>query len=804
MSTTIGVMIGNANSPYTIDTINGIREAASQAGVNVINFIGVHSSYYNKGFLDREVQEEYDYQSTGVFAYDKLCDIDALIVAYGSMTVFMTDKELTDFNRKIVGIPTVYLENVQEGPKTRYIVEDSYAGMKQVMEHMIEYHGYEKILYLGGPKGNFDADERMRAYKDSMINAGLSIDSTMIQYGDFSERVEDQVNRLLDLNPDAEALVCANDLMAIAAYDVIKAREKKYINAVKNGDKDGIERYKKHIVGEASEFGIAISGYDNVPDSANTTPPLTTVAQSPFSHGFMALNAALKLLDNDSSAESIKVVPKLVCRQSCGCKVEKHHEFPALDERFRVYPEQYAATLAEIYTNAVLPVEFNDALSEEVYQTIYNIILKNLKNYLGISSKRFSADDVLEDIKLLLNGPIEKYIPRMTFVTVFNDLMVSILKNVKQEKEREILIDAQSKISDFIYSKLLTETRDNLMTYRHRTWFMPLISRDMANSLESIKDMYLGAMSRLEIIDIGDVYLFVTDEAIVRHKNDRWECPNELKLVAFTENGKVTAYDLNEAPVISKENVLNEYIKGSDDTYNASILNLYSGEYQYGIIVAKLPPEDVLSLYCASVQISTSLKYCEAARYQQKAQKELEHIIKEVEDKNEILRSLSEFDDLTGCYNRRGFLENGLNLIKENVGKEACVVFADLDHLKEINDRYGHSEGDFAIEHMAKNMKSALPDSAILARLGGDEFVAIFILDENMDAEILVKNIANTSVAFNAFSAKPYYVECSAGYKTFVCEDDTSLEDVMGMADEFLYEAKIRRRKSIVRKITIL
>ena len=801
---TIGVMIGNANSPHTIDTINGIREAAAMAGVNVINFIGVHSSYFCAEYFEKESQEDYDYQSTCVFSYNKLCKLDALIVSYGSMTVFMSEKELNEFKRRIVGIPTVFLENNVEDTNVRYLTEDNYSGMKQIMNHMIKAHGYEHILYLSGPKGNLDSDERLRAYKDSMIEAGLRCDKLMIETGDFSENVKEQVDRLLDMNPNAEALVCANDVMAIAAYGVIRDRAKKYNEAVKAGDKENIERYKKHEVGGASENSIAISGYDNIGDSGNVDPPLTTVFQSPYSQGFKAVKTVLSLMENESAAESVTAAPKLVCRQSCGCRRNKQTEFPVLDDRFKVYPEQYAATAAQIYTNSVLPIELNDAVSDEVYNGIYNIILKNLKNYIGISGKKLSSDELLEDAKKFVNGNASRYIPRMTFVTAFNDFMLNILKNAKQPEERDILIDAESKISDYLYSKLYGETRDELMMFRHRTWFMPLISRDMVGNLDSLKEMYYDAMVKLRVLELGDVYLFVTDETIVHRKNERWDCPKELKLVAYTENGKVTAYDPKEAPVVSENDVINNYIKGSDGAYNASLLNLYSGENQYGVIVAKLAPEDALSLYCASVQISTALKYCETARAQKMAQKELKLIIKEVEDKNEILRSLSEYDQLTGCFNRRGFLEKGIELIRANSGSEACVVFADLDHLKEINDKYGHSEGDFAIGSIAKNMRAALPKDAIIARLGGDEFVALFLMKEGMDADLLVKNISNTSVSFNAISAKPFYVECSVGYKTFECNEEVSLEDVMEMADEFLYEAKARRRKSIVRRVTII
>ena len=93
---TIGVMIGNANSDYTIETLSGIYEAARQSGVNVVCFAGVQSSYFYKEFYDKKQQEDLGYQSTCIFDYDKLFNIDALIVAYSSMSIFMSDYELRE------------------------------------------------------------------------------------------------------------------------------------------------------------------------------------------------------------------------------------------------------------------------------------------------------------------------------------------------------------------------------------------------------------------------------------------------------------------------------------------------------------------------------------------------------------------------------------------------------------------------------------------------------------------------------------------------------------------------------------
>lgn len=91
------------------------------------------------------------------------------------------------------------------------------------------------------------------------------------------------------------------------------------------------------------------------------------------------------------------------------------------------------------------------------------------------------------------------------------------------------------------------------------------------------------------------------------------------------------------------------------------------------------------------------------------------------------IRSLAVTDELTGLYNRRGFLASATHQLKlahrhtENV----LVLFCDVDNLKEINDSFGHREGDLALVRAADALEETFRDSDILARLGGDEFAVL-------------------------------------------------------------------------------
>lgn len=98
---TIGVMIGNANSPHTMDLMQGIFHAAQSMDVNVILFLGIHSSYYYKSYFGEDVEDDYDYQFNAAYDYQAFADLDVLVIAYGSLCIFLDEKRVQLFWRNI-------------------------------------------------------------------------------------------------------------------------------------------------------------------------------------------------------------------------------------------------------------------------------------------------------------------------------------------------------------------------------------------------------------------------------------------------------------------------------------------------------------------------------------------------------------------------------------------------------------------------------------------------------------------------------------------------------------------------------
>ena len=140
-------------------------------------------------------------------------------------------------------------------------------------------------------------------------------------------------------------------------------------------------------------------------------------------------------------------------------------------------------------------------------------------------------------------------------------------------------------------------------------------------------------------------------------------------------------------------------------------------------------------------------------------------------------------------------MENAIAMMDKAKTYYLLCIYADLDHLKQINDQFGHQEGDFAIKQAGAYLKNSLRSTDVIGRIGGDEFAALAIIkNENMGMEIRDRIILNSKL-FNQSSDKPYYIELSIGYAVYKWSEDLELNQMLSVADLMLYESKTKKRK---------
>lgn len=163
------------------------------------------------------------------------------------------------------------------------------------------------------------------------------------------------------------------------------------------------------------------------------------------------------------------------------------------------------------------------------------------------------------------------------------------------------------------------------------------------------------------------------------------------------------------------------------------------------------------------------------------------------------LRSLALADDLTGLYNRRAFLtlaSQQLKLSRRN-SQGLLLFFVDVDNLKQINDTYGHHEGDLAILRVADTLEDCFRDSDIVARIGGDEFVVLALETSGESQEAILRRLETGLEASNARESR-YQVSLSVGVAKFDPKHPVSLGDLVSIADRMMYAEKRDRRRRYV------
>lgn len=160
------------------------------------------------------------------------------------------------------------------------------------------------------------------------------------------------------------------------------------------------------------------------------------------------------------------------------------------------------------------------------------------------------------------------------------------------------------------------------------------------------------------------------------------------------------------------------------------------------------------------------------------------------------VRELSLTDELTGLRNRRGFMmlaEAELALARR-MQRPLLLFYADLDGLKDINDTWGHAEGDRAIRDTAAVLRRTFRDADILARLGGDEFAALAFGNDEGSADTIVRRLQSNVEELNGTAGRRYRLALSVG--TVRCEPASRLplDELLAQADMEMYRVKQARR----------
>lgn len=265
----IGVLVAEFE-PFSTELLKGVSDAIDTTGYELIAYSGRHHGE-TVGWERRSLV-----RLAGSV-------IDGAIV----VTPTIVDAE-------IGGIPVVAVDP-HTGPVDVPTVDaDNYTGAVIATEYLLGL-GHRRIAHLAGRPDLESARLRERGFRDAMARAGLTVDERLVVVGGFrAESSEGPARDLLSAPDRPSAVFAANDLSAIRTMEVARS------------------------LGLRVPDDLSVIGFDNVPESALATPPLTTIAQPLKEIGAAALQMLVTMLDGGAPDPShVRLPTTMVERASC-------------------------------------------------------------------------------------------------------------------------------------------------------------------------------------------------------------------------------------------------------------------------------------------------------------------------------------------------------------------------------------------------------------------------------------------------------------------------------------------------------
>ena len=316
-----------------------------------------HADAYNfkllffHSFSDLYVQGRHEEGESRIFKLINFSAIDGVILLYESF-------KLSDVSDRIIkkafehNIPVVSIDHYIEGC---YNISFNYdKAMQNIVEHFVEHHKFTTINFIAGIQGNDFSEHRLNIFRRVMKEHNLPVDERRIGYGGFwSEPTHAVMDNILSGElPLPEAIICANDSMAITAYQRLTE------------------------AGYRVPEEVCISGFDGIEEALHHIPSFTTAQHNFDKTGHTAFDILTKHFAGDTPPVTSYVDSKVILGESCGCVRRPSNAGSRLNRELFHRIENYNSfLLRQIELLAALTDTMSfDSLFSNLRETILNIV----------------------------------------------------------------------------------------------------------------------------------------------------------------------------------------------------------------------------------------------------------------------------------------------------------------------------------------------------------------------------------------------------------------------------------------------
>lgn len=486
---------------------------------------------------------------------------------------------------------------------------------------------------------------------------------------------------------------------------------------------------------------VIIGGFDNLISARACSPALTTVGQPVFELGKGALTLLIDIIEGKTAPGTAVLLPsRLVLRRSCGC-ISVPLKSSEIDDAHNLDTTLYEKHFVNIINTD----------QSSILDFLEKQILHLLKN-------GYMLDKILSILVYILNKQAQEFPPDLhkriwQMLLTISEEHFEIRQLKRQEAEEQLynFIDDLRKISD----------PDSLREFLHA-----------------------------ELINVG-----IKEFVISRYKDKN-------NSVLFYNNSS------DEYGIVFRSNLLlPNGISSLQKPFNLICLPLFETDSDIGFFLTD--PTDHIPVFLETIRSSLdgALHMMDMIANErehgilleemvQERTSELQNALKELSLANVKLEQISIRDELTGLLNRRGFLSTAsrhIALSKRNRNSFICIFF-DLDKLKQINDIYGHAQGDIAIKTMADILNKSFRITDVIGRIGGDEFTVLAFDCTVQDYEQIKDRIDQLVNEYNEINMNAWMLDYSAGMASSGEEHNFDIDTLLKLADDALYKVKEEKR----------
>jgi len=579
---TIGLLIDWLGGRYQSHVWPGIVDAAEERDANLVIFSG-RVLNTPQGYLR---------QSNAIFDLISKQNLDGLVILSGNLCQYVTLQELKAFCDHFLSLPAISTSiEIQNLPS---VIVDNQSGMRAVMSHLIEEHGYRRIAFIAGPEVNEEAQQRLAIYKDELACHGIPFDPLLVAPGDFSYEAGKHGVRLFydERHIKPEAIVAAADTIAMGVMSEALAR--------------GL-----NIPGD-----VALTGFDDIGEARFLSPTLTTVRQPLYKQSYTATIMLLDRIAGRPIPQKVLLPTQLVTRQSCGClprsvylagKGEMPNGSPSPNDQWREWVIEVVQDAIEhsFFSHAsqeLLPVwvaQISDSFLSDLEQSDSNHFIQALDKILHEASGQQSEMGQWQDI----------------ISTLRKALLAQILEADKRLRTENLLSQARV---------LISEAAERVQAYQ-------LQQLQYHSVIESEVDQ--SVLTTLDIVELKTIIsetlpaLGIPRGYIVLSAEEKYNPANLF--LAFDETG--IFHDGNSTPYDPQQSFVPERLLPHNRRYTWVAEALYFQDDQLGFALFEMGSRNGALYATMRRQLSSALKGALLLQEYKLAQARIQSVYKELE-----------------------------------------------------------------------------------------------------------------------------------------------------------------------------